>query len=73
MHQDASGSTQAAEAVSDVNRGVARCKGCGVAFYPKKTWQTYCSPTCRTKHHKAKSIESRLKALEERVAALEAR
>lgn len=37
---------------------------CGTAFRPTKDWQRFCAPACRTRYHKARSADSRLKALE---------
>ena len=44
------------------------CPTCQTAFHPRRYWQRFCSPACKTNHHNARRQEA-LSLLRERDAA----
>ena len=45
-----------------------KCLTCGNDYQPTKSWQRFCGPVCRNKHHHGKRT---VEALAKRVDALE--
>lgn len=53
-----------------------RCDGCGGVFAPRRRWQRFCKPGCRSAFHTAMSPEALRRDIEDlkrRLAALEAK